>query len=372
MSISNRTNSALCGNDLKLAWRKGPDGTGIGEQELRKEGISMDKMIRKVKHFLDAQKEYKPVLQKIADRYGVPYLWIKADFIWCRIRYGASIYNYISFEFFKLCARERNTFLTDIRSERIIRGLKKPLSPKEKDLLNDKCQTNALFSKLVHREWIDASTADEDQIRAFLQRHDQFIQKPSSKAKGEGVEKKDSRQVLSNFSSFIAEIKNGKWLLEEVVKQHSEMNAVNPTSINTLRVASIRDTAGNVHIVGVSLRGGMMGAVVDNLRAGGVQYPIDIQQEIIARPGVRFNGETGVLFHPGTDHKMIGMRIPNWDSVVAATEEAGKMLPNIRSVGWDFAITEQGCELIEANLSQGVNGMQLDGIGKYPIIKQYL
>ena len=37
-----------------------------------------------------------------------------------------------------------------------------------------------------------------------------------------------------------------------------------------------------------------------------------------------------------------------------------------------WAVTEEGCELIEANLSQGRNGMQVDGVGKYAVIRPYL
>jgi len=44
----------------------------------------------------------------------------------------------------------------------------------------------------------------------------------------------------------------------------------------------------------------------------------------------------------------------------------------LRYLGWDVAITENGCELIEANSSQGCNGMQLDGVGKYPYLKQFI
>jgi len=69
---------------------------------------------------------------------------------------------------------------------------------------------------------------------------------------------------------------------------------------------------------------------------------------------------------------MIGMQIPHWDKVVNMVMEAAKIPEDMRYIGWDIAITDEGCELIEGNRRQGCNGMQLDGIGKYNIIKKYV
>ena len=68
---------------------------------------------------------------------------------------------------------------------------------------------------------------------------------------------------------------------------------------------------------------------------------------------------------------MIGLQIPHWDKILTTVQEAGKLLPNMRYIGWDIAVTEEGCEIIEANYGQGSNGMQQDGVGKYDTIKQY-
>lgn len=60
------------------------------------------------------------------------------------------------------------------------------------------------------------------------------------------------------------------------------------------------------------------------------------------------------------------------DALVLLWREGGRpaIPPHLRYIGWDVAITEEGCELIEANLAQGVNGMQQDGVGKHDIIRR--
>lgn len=160
-------------------------------------------------------------------------------------------------------------------------------------------------------------------------------------------------------------------ILEAFIQQHPTLSAVNPSSVNTVRICTARDRAGEVHVIGASLRGGGAGSVVDNLHADGVQYSVDPETGLIVRGGVKFNGERNVYFHPSTNAKMIGLQIPNWDKVLETVKQAGKIPPNLRYIGWDIAVTEKGCEIIEANILQGSNGMQQDGVGKYRIIMQY-
>ncbi len=48
-------------------------------------------------------------------------------------------------------------------------------------------------------------------------------------------------------------------------------------------------------------------------------------------------------------------------------------MPELGYVGWDIAVTPKGAELIEGNCHwPGGNIIQLDKIGKYPLIKECL
>ena len=61
--------------------------------------------------------------------------------------------------------------------------------------------------------------------------------------------------------------------------------------------------------------------------------------------------------------------------MVTVTEkiQAMEMIPELGYVGWDIAVTPKGAELIEGNCHwPGGNIIQLDKIGKYPLIKECL
>ena len=48
---------------------------------------------------------------------------------------------------------------------------------------------------------------------------------------------------------------------------------------------------------------------------------------------------------------MLGYRIPNYQKAVQAVLESAKLIPTVRYIGWDVAITDVGVEIIEANSS---------------------
>jgi len=322
-------------------------------------------------HFLNDMKKYGHAIEKVASEYRISKFRVDIDCIKCRVLHGASVSDYIGFSMFRMNHLERNQFVTGRRSEQIER-LFNTGSTEDKEIIGNKWVFNRVFSAFIQRDWIYASESTNEEIEAFLRCNQNIVVKPLSLSKGVGVYIVKSEQIIQEgLDAFIQEAREKKLLLEGYIRQHPMLRAVNPSSVNTIRICSVRDRRGEVHIIGASLRAGGKDMFVDNLHAGGVQYPIDVQSGCICRGGVLFNGEKNILFHPSTKMKMIGLQIPNWKQVVDVVKEAGKIPAHMRYIGWDIAITEDGCEIVEANYGQGRNGMQQDGVGKYNMIMQY-
>jgi hypothetical protein len=66
-------------------------------------------------------------------------------------------------------------------------------------------------------------------------------------------------------------------------------------------------------------------------------------------------------FHPTSNAKIEGLLIPNYDKCIETVREAAKLVPELRYLGWDVYITEDGCGLIEANVFPGHDLYQLPG-----------
>lgn len=314
---------------------------------------------------------YSEQIKDIADQYDRPRLLVQMDILWCRVAYGAPVSQYIGFGMHKMSRIERNRYLTINRSSNLEPVLNRA-SAEEKEALSNKQLFNKAYCKFLHRDWLYVPESTDDEIRQFLTRHKAAMAKTVDGTRAKGIEKVDCALALQEGQSFIDRVREKGLLLEEFVRQHPDLNAVNPSSLNTLRIATLRDKQGVVHVIGASLRAGGAGSAVDNLHAGGVQYPVDVETGLIIRGGMTYDGKKDIIFHPSTHTKMIGFQIPNWEQVIASVKEAAAIPPHLRYIGWDVAITEDGCEFIEANIGQGTNGMQQDGVGKYPVIKKYL
>ena len=316
-------------------------------------------------------KAYSCVFGDVAKRYHISKVAIYADCLACRIIHGAIVSDYLGFSMYQLSGRERRQYVTLYRTDKLEK-LFNTGTVEEKALIGDKRKFNQAFAPWVRRDWLYAPDHTDEEILAFLQRHDSVIVKPLTQSKGVGVHRLKTTGILNDgMEEFLRNARRDKLLLEEVIRQHPVLASVNPSSVNTIRVATVRDRSSEVHIIGASLRGGGAGSVVDNLHADGVQYPIDVDTGCIVRGGVKHNGEQNILFHPSTGTKMIGLQIPNWDKIVTTVKAAGKIPAHMRYIGWDIAVTVDGCEIVEANYKQGSNGMQQDGVGKYDIIKSY-
>ena len=273
-------------------------------------------------------------------------IWI--DALWSYIRYGVTPAEYIGFGFYKWGGLTKKQFYTARHSYKFEKLFN---DPAYKNIFWDKEKFNEEFREWVNRDWIFCGNSSKENVEKFLNNHPSVIVKPTSLSSGHGIhkfnEEKDSVVIL---------IKE-KCLLEEFVTQHHEMAKLNPTSVNTIRVYTVMDKKGQVHILTASIRVGGSGAVVDNYHSGGVGYPLDVKSGVVCGAGVDING-TEHLFHPGNDEKVIGFQVPNWDGLCEFIFSACKHLKGARLIAWDVAVLEDGFEMIEGNYEGDPGFMQ--------------
>ena len=142
------------------------------------------------------------------------------------------------------------------------------------------------------------------------------------------------------------------------------MSALNPTSVNTLRVLTFRSGM-EILIVYVVVRIGKLGAVVDNQCAGGISTYVN-EDGTIGKFAFGGYDEDNIL---KTDTGIIldGYQIPSFDKVLEAVKYLHYQLPYYDLVGWDMAIDENGEPVvIEWNTNTGLSQSAYGpGFGKY-------
>lgn len=124
------------------------------------------------------------------------------------------------------------------------------------------------------------------------------------------------------------------------------MASLHPKSLNTVRIPTIRYDD-RVEIIHPFLRMGRGDAVVDNAGAGGIMGNVDVTTGVVYAA----SDELGRAYtqHPDTGVELIGFVIPQWKEAVEQVKEMAMVLPSVRYVGWDMALTKSGWVMIEGN-----------------------
>lgn len=276
------------------------------------------------------------------------------DCLYCNWKYGCRCYQYSDMDFYKLRSFDRTKTLTSGHLQKASRYN----NPQYLHFTERKNEFNETYSRFIKRGWLYGMDSTPDAVADFVRSYGRVIVKPNASEAGEGIYLLEGSDVTAEQ---IAKIAGNDVIVEQCVEQHPDL-AFAGKSVNTIRIVTMVDSQGKPHILTAALRCGVGGSVVDNFSAGGVGYPINIEHGIIETFGVQItNRHKPVYIHPGTDIVVVGRRIPFWSEVLSMVEEAASVLPQLRYVGWDVAVTPEGPLIIEGNPSPGFG--LLEGIG---------
>lgn len=289
-------------------------------------------------------------LNPICESYGKKKYYFLWNALKAFIRYGVTPNEYIGFGFYKKSTLEKKEFYTARHSD----YYEPKFNHKSKiDIFNRKELTLKTFSDFVNRKWLYTPEYSRDEIERFLKSGKKIIVKPNNMSSGKGIH-------IYNDTESIDEIINNKCLLEEFVNQHFSLKEINSSSVNTIRIYSVKTiknvnltkwnvwNKGNTIIFSASIRVGGKNAEVDNFHAGGIGYPIDIRHGIVNGEGKNIIGER-FSYHPSSGKKMIGFEIPMWDELLEYVFNLNQVVDEAKLIAWDIAITPNGFDLIEAN-----------------------
>lgn len=294
------------------------------------------------------------------------------DVIYCGFKYGAGYSDYLLYEFENLTNKQRKNYITRAVNNKLIKLLN---NQNEVYKLSDKAEFNKIFADFIKRKWLNLNTATEKEFEDFIKNTKCLAVKPESGCCGQGFEKIYTSDI-KNVSKLYQRLKSeNKTIIEEYVIQHSDISNIYPHSVNTLRIGTITHK-GKSGVVYGFIRIGNNGACVDNINAGGMCAPIDVETGKITYPGYDKNGKTYEI-HPETKTKLIGYQIPLWEQAKEMCLSAAKLIPEIGYVGWDICVTENGTLLIEGNEFPGHDILQLpahnpEKKGMLPVFRQYV
>ncbi|HRO58336.1 MAG TPA: sugar-transfer associated ATP-grasp domain-containing protein [Burkholderiaceae bacterium] len=199
---------------------------------------------------------------------------------------------------------------------------------------------------------------------------DALIFKPVNGVNGEGVTRlqrssgqwrdTEGRTVDGKtLASSVASSGYQRWMFQELVHGHPELCALSKTTgLQTVRVITAVEPDNEVKILAMRLRLICSDVAFDNFNygtTGNVIANVDVDSGEIFSV---VSNDHGVLryieSHPRTGVRLLGYKVPQWNSVKSLAKRAALAFVPLKTVGWDIAIALPEPTLIEGNVTWGI------------------
>lgn len=142
-----------------------------------------------------------------------------------------------------------------------------------------------------------------------------------------------------------------EWLVEEHFTQHPTVAAINPSSVNTVRIWVVDRGEAGMQVLLAYLRIGRGHMFVDNASSGGIVAPIDMATGRL-RPAQDAHAKRQLYArHPDHGAAIEGVLLPCWAEVQDVAKRALAAFPLLRFAGLDVAIGPDGPVVLELNVS---------------------
>ena len=262
-------------------------------------------------------------------------------------KYNISILEYFQFGFYAKTDFEKQAWAgTGTMYE--FQKLSNPL--KDRVILDDKriFYTNYKEFFKHHLFTLEELEADKDILAQLYSSNKKVVLKEASGKAGSGVKIVDVKDL--NSTEVIPYMKkHGFGILETYIKQHSKIQELSPSAVNTIRIFTQIRKDGTYEILGCRMRISV-DSPVDNMAAGNLAAPVDKNTGVINGPGVYSDiTKAPETIHPITGVSIVGFQIPFWKEILEMTKKASKKYPQNHSIGWDIVVTEDGPGFIEGN-----------------------
>ena len=285
------------------------------------------------------------------------------DIDYMSVKYDFFMKEYFLFGFSSKTMEERKAFIPNGTRRNYLRKLS---TPRGFIICRNKYLSYSHLKDLYKREIIEVKgKRDKADIVDYITRHPVFVFKPLDSSFGKGIRKINLADYPDAGTLADELIKEGDFILEELIIADDRIKALHPSSINTIRVTTYLDDEGNVTIHLPFFKIGQKGSFVDNGGMGGIFALIDADTGVVISNG---KDENNVVYEkqPDTGITIKGFQVPCWDELKVFADKAAREFPDVRYAGWDMALTkDKGWLVVEVNCRTQFYGQQIcDEIGK--------
>lgn len=241
--------------------------------------------------------------------------------------------------FDRLSRSERAKYVTLGRLLKFARSVNDPVLS---TLVGDKLAFHRLYAEFAGRRVLDLRTANRESVAAFAQKNPRVFVKPRDGCCGVGCAIEDCSTDDAR-AALLAKYGGSNFVAEEVIVQHEGLAALNPLSVNTIRITTFLCRDGRVEfpVGSANLRVAMNDSPAVNLARGGLTAPVDLKTGRVIRDAIDAFGGSAAC-HPVSGVPFAGYEIPCWEKVVDTAAKLARVVPEVPWVGWDLTVNGDG------------------------------
>jgi len=207
-----------------------------------------------------------------------------------------------------------------------------------------------------------------------------IIKKTYNTSGGDQVYKLFLHQLTTDpelINKLYCEVIAEAFVFQETIKQHPDIDKLNPSCINTIRIDTFIDSHGKIDIISAFIRISINNLYVDNISSGGCMIGIDLKTGKLKKIGhssIQTYGVKVLTKNPITETVFENFSIPFFPQAKELVLRTASFMPELRLIGWDVAIGESGPIIVEGNSDYGVaaNDLASGGYGANPIFRKVL
>lgn len=167
----------------------------------------------------------------------------------------------------------------------------------------------------------------------------EFVAKPARESGG------GSRVTFVDFAGLAAFLpanmkRHSDWIFQHPIRQHDSMASLNPSSVNTIRIVTIRMRA-DVSVVGSFVRLGTKGMRVDNLSTK-KNVAVGVEEDGRLRKYGYDDNFRRSTNHPDHGYAYNSIVIPSFATVRQTCIQLHESIPDLDLLSWDVAIDHRG------------------------------
>lgn len=310
----------------------------------------------------------KTMLRHAAKANHRSYFGVCVDFFWDALTRGSGYVDYVKGNYAALSRKERADYLNQRDYAALVRSLN---TRGYTMIFHDKIVFNRIFREQIGRDFIDLREVGFDGFCEFVKGKETVFAKRHADFGGHGIEKITVTDDLRTL--YDKAIAGEQYLIEDTLIQHPALNAVNPKAVNNVRLVTLlKDGEAMVLFKTLRINTGQEEIISSN----DIWMTLDDDGRVL---GNVVNDAMEIFDkHPTTGFAFADLQVPHMDKAIELVKSAARLIPEMRYVGWDVAITEDGAAIIEGNNfpSLGLQQHYLlnDGlpVGKGKVIRELL